>query len=167
MAFNILAARSRFMDKVEPEPMSGCWLWTASIFRQNGYGAFGLWAPEDSRHRMWLAHRAAWRLFCGVIPAEAQVLHRCDNKPCVNPEHLFLGNDQANRSDMAMKSRGTRSKRGLPYGVSIFNGSRCKRFFAMVKVAGKHNYLGAFETAEEAGEVAMQFKIQLHSSARP
>jgi hypothetical protein len=51
------------------------------------------------------APRAAWLLLKGEIPADTNVLHRCDNPPCVNPEHLFLGSQAENVLDMRQKGR--------------------------------------------------------------
>lgn len=76
----------------------GCWLWKASIDR-HGYGR----ALIDGKRVG--AHRAAWALFKGEIPAGMQVLHRCDVPRCVNPEHLFLGTGFDNMQDMIAKGR--------------------------------------------------------------
>jgi hypothetical protein len=51
------------------------------------------------------SHRAAWKLTHGPIPDGLQVLHRCDNPPCCNPAHLFLGTQQDNIADMHKKGR--------------------------------------------------------------
>ncbi|MGW2169160.1 HNH endonuclease signature motif containing protein [Streptomyces sp. NPDC001705] len=77
----------------------GCWEWGASRHR-NGYGQFHL---PGKRHA--LAHRASWLLLFGPIPDGLHVLHRCDNRPCVRPDHLFLGTRVDNMQDMAAKGR--------------------------------------------------------------
>jgi len=90
----------RFLEKVEPEPMSGCWLWLGA--RQPfGYGVLNI----SRRGRVETAHRLAWGLFRGTIPDAMHVLHRCDNPPCCNPAHLFLGGPRDNRADMVAKGR--------------------------------------------------------------
>jgi hypothetical protein len=94
----------RFMDKVSPEPNSGCWLWTAGMSK-SGYGTFAIKITKER------AHRAAWSLFKGVIPAGVYVLHKCDTPLCVNPEHLFLGTAADNNRDMMSKGR-HRAERG-------------------------------------------------------
>ena len=92
-------AISRFMAKVIPEPNSGCWLWSGSTYR-NGYGVM---LGGESKHIS--THRFSWAHFKGDIPDGAHVLHKCDVRCCVNPEHLFLGDQQSNMDDMARKGR--------------------------------------------------------------
>lgn len=71
---------------------SGCWEWQAAT--HDGYGMFGM-----SRVQMIGAHRASWILHHGFIPKGKHVLHKCDNKPCVNPDHLELGTHRKNMKD--------------------------------------------------------------------
>lgn len=80
------------------EPMSGCWLWEGST-NEDGYGRF--W----NGHRRIGAHRQSWIEARGQIPVGLSVLHRCDNPACVNPNHLFLGTQLDNISDMKTKGR--------------------------------------------------------------
>ena len=89
--------QARFEAKFERVPFAGCWLWTAGIFEKRGYGAFA--HPEQ------LAHRVAWAMYRGPIPAGMCVLHRCDVPACVNPDHLFLGTQTDNMSDKVQKRR--------------------------------------------------------------
>lgn len=71
---------ARFMDKVSPEPNSGCWLWTAACDK-DGYGLF-------KADRLQGAHRYAFELFKGEIPKGLQIDHLCKVRCCVNPDHL-------------------------------------------------------------------------------
>ena len=92
----------RFIEKVEPEPNTGCFLWAGG---QNGrgYGSIG----KGGRERGLLAHRVSWEITHGMIPAGLSVLHRCDVTWCVNPAHLFLGTALDNAMDCSRKGRRT------------------------------------------------------------
>ena len=76
-----------------------CWLWTGPLMK-NGYG-------KGCRD---LVHRLSWKIHHGPIPASMSVLHRCDNRRCVNPDHLFLGTQRDNLRDMREKGRQVRGE---------------------------------------------------------
>lgn len=76
-----------------------CWLWIGPKAR-HGYGR--LWLP--CRMAM-SAHRVAWRLANGAIPGGMEILHKCDNPPCVNPGHLLCGTHAQNMRDSLSKGR--------------------------------------------------------------
>lgn len=88
------------MDKVFPEPNTGCWLWGAS-FNKSGYGKVG---KVESRGFN-LAHRYSFYIHNGDFDRSLFVQHLCDNPACVNPEHLTLGNYQSNNADRHKKGR--------------------------------------------------------------
>ena len=79
----------RFEAKIEPEPMSGCWLWTGA--RSNGYGHFN----KGKDVIVW-AHRVAWELTHGMIPEGLTIDHLCRVRVCVNPAHLRIVTNREN-----------------------------------------------------------------------
>ena len=92
-----------FKKKYVIDKKTGCWNWIGSRF-PNGYG--------QSTYAQY-AHRASWLLFKGEIPKNKYVLHKCDNPSCVNPDHLFLGDQFDNMRDCSTKGRSARgSKNG-------------------------------------------------------
>jgi hypothetical protein len=88
---------------------SGCHEWAGYVMK-NGYGTLCVGkkaAKESGSHKstLFLAHRLAWELANGPVPDGMMVLHRCDNRKCCNPEHLFLGTAKDNYDDMVTKGR--------------------------------------------------------------
>lgn len=94
----------RFWEKVDKRGPDECWSWTGS---RNGAGYGKLGGEEGSQY----AHRVSYELANGVVPDGLYVCHHCDNPPCVNPDHLFLGTSQDNADDMVSKGRGARGER--------------------------------------------------------
>src|ERR1019366_1821706 len=98
----------RFAENVmvadQPHPIlkTHCMLWVGATDR------YGLMWVRGRPHK---AHRVAWTLKRGAIPKGKHVLHHCDNPPCVNDEHLFLGNHRINMEDAAQKGRIARGER--------------------------------------------------------
>lgn len=98
----------RFWAKVVKT--DSCWIWTAGK-TVGGYGSFRIRHPRTKT----LAHRIAYELTYGSIPDGLFVCHRCDNPPCVRPDHLFLGSSAENTADAKTKGRIT----GRPRGTTL------------------------------------------------
>lgn len=137
----------RFWKRVTVAGEDECWLWTGST-RSFGYGTIRLGNALIS------SHRASWIVTHGQIPESLCVLHKCDNPPCVNPRHLFLGTRSANTKDCSEKKRHNQSRkthcyRGHPLSgrnlrIAI-NGARvcraCKCLWARERTAAKRRLL--------------------------
>jgi len=92
---------------------SGCWEWTRAI-ATNGYGLCYIAGRQVG------AHRAAYEIAFGAIPDGHFVCHRCDNRRCINPDHLFAGTQRDNVQDAITKGRMSKPPRKVP-GLSVAN----------------------------------------------
>lgn len=120
--------RTMFEARISPEPNTGCWLWIGA-HASNGYGVFG------SRWHRGYAHRLAWELFHGPIPAGLQIDHLCRVRSCVNPAHLEPVTQAVNKARGEAGQHNAR-KTHCPYGheytpanvkLSKLGGRQCKR----------------------------------------
>jgi hypothetical protein len=109
----------RFWDNVGPIDKNGCWAWKGSKFRF-GYGKM------NHKNKAIAAHRVSWLIHNGGIPDNLCVLHSCDNPPCTNPKHLFLGSHADNAADRNKKGRQARGDRqgSRLHPESLLRGSR-------------------------------------------
>ena len=99
-----MSAEKRFWEKVKKSGGDDCWEWTA--YRTPfGYGRFSSVCNRGKPRITVNAHRFSWEIHNGKIPDNVCVLHHCDNPPCCNPRHLFLGTRQDNMADMVRKGR--------------------------------------------------------------
>ena len=150
---------ANFWKKVNVLHNDLCWEWNGSKNR-GGYGQCNIGGLSG-------AHRVSWVLHNGPIPMELCVLHSCDNPPCINPKHLFIGTNKDNTIDCTIKGRNkalavisannlarTHCKHGHPYdkyGHILPNGHRrcneCHRItgvkYRQVHLGSDHVHLGS------------------------
>lgn len=88
------------MSDETPNVLTECWVWKGARGGK-GYGS------KMIRGKAYRTHRLAWEWVNGPIPDGMMVLHRCDNPPCCNPNHLFIGTNTDNMRDMVAKGRGS------------------------------------------------------------
>jgi len=127
--------KKRFEEKVIFAVASSCWLWKGAKGK-NSYGKMSI----DGKHKK--AHRISWEIYVGEIPKDMHVLHKCDNPPCVNPNHLFLGTQADNNKDMFSKGRG--------YDRNGVNNPRAKFTAKEVKII-RSRHENQYDLAEEYG----------------
>ena len=102
-----MTLEDRFWSKVLKGKADDCWNWEAGR-TPRGYGSFAIGRRRIDR-RMISAHRQAYQLAIGPIPQGHYVCHSCDNPPCCNPGHLFVGTQHDNMRDMLTKGRGKKT----------------------------------------------------------
>lgn len=91
----------RFERKYIPEPNSGCWLWLGAL-HEGGYGEF---REKNAGAKRVRAHVFSYKLHKGEIPEGKFVLHTCDVRCCVNPDHLYAGTKKENTADCIRRGR--------------------------------------------------------------
>lgn len=99
--------KERLMKHVSVNEQTGCWNWT-SVINYSGYGKF--WIKPYGQAP---AHRAAFEIFLKKKPGQKCVLHKCDNRRCVNPKHLYLGDQAMNMKDRQERKRHRNTQKKL------------------------------------------------------
>lgn len=138
----------RFESKFEKT--DGCWEWKASI-RDTGYGQFYLNGKPEK------AHRVSFILYKGE-PESSMVCHTCDNRKCVNPDHLFLGSNKDNMIDMSNKYRSPSQRLTEKEYVKIFN--RLNEGMSQRKIAKEFGCAQTTISAIKRGEFNVTKSIQ-------
>jgi hypothetical protein len=128
----------RFWSKVERRGDDECWPWTA-YRNHTGYGVLS----NPGKHQgTTLAHRFSFELHVGPVPDGLCVLHRCDNPPCCNPKHFFLGTRDDNNKDRTLKGRG-RAPRGPAHAKAKLTEEDVRQIRAMAALGIETTWMAA------------------------
>ena len=112
------------------DPKTGCIIWTASV-NHSGYGKIGY--TFNGKKKFIGAHQAAWIVTNGPIPRGMFVCHKCDNPPCVNDNHLFLGSSLDNSRDSVRKGR---NSKGISHGMVKLTERKIQEIRKVPKIYG-------------------------------
>lgn len=121
--------RERFFAKVNKNGSNDCWEWNGYLF-ETGYGKVSIKRLHKNALK---AHRVSYMMHCGPIPKGMKICHKCDNRKCVNPAHLFLGTQQDNVKDMIAKGRNANTK-GSANGNSKLTESDIKEIVKLLSI---------------------------------
>lgn len=126
--------KDRFWALVCSRQAGSCWNWDGCLSK-SGYGQFNYYKTSS-------AHRISWIMHYGPIPPGKLVLHKCDNKRCVNPMHLYLGNHSRNMLDWVDRSPNARKGKRIST-FSIPDANTMKQLYLSGKtykdISGKYN----------------------------
>ncbi len=143
--------KDKFWKCVEIKEQGECWEWMFARHRF-GYGWF------TYKGQLMNSHRVAYLLFYGSIPKGMCVLHRCDNAPCCNPTHLFLGTKGDNNRDRARKGRSTHVYPNKPAPKGELNPFAKLNDDAVREIRRLYN-----EGNMKSKDIALMFNINRHT----
>lgn len=147
-----MARRQITLDSIKGRcrvnPRTECWEWSNCV-QANGYGRINV------NRKSTYVHRLAYRLAKGEIPAGHDVCHKCDNRRCCNPEHLFAGTRLANMRDAKEKGR---LSCGIRHGITVVSHVRSRAKLTLEKAREIRALRSAGVSAKE---IAEQFKVDV------
>ena len=147
----------RFWEKVDKvSSPDGCWLWTAGVSSM-GYGQIN----QGGKHGTHIAaHKLSWQLVNGPRPDNLFLCHTCDNRRCVNPDHLFLGTQKDNIQDAVRKGR---KPHGEGHPLARWTERDIIEMFAMQKRGAKQSEIARrFGTAQSNINIILTRKAWKH-----
>lgn len=103
-----LQVLEEYFGRVQVEQSGACLLWPSNCLNGSGYGQLEVRLKKYGGRQRFLAHRLAYRIAYGAVPEGLQVLHSCDVKRCVNPEHLSVGTQLENEAGKVARGRSNR-----------------------------------------------------------
>lgn len=132
----------KFWKRCRTEDVDACWKWTGAHDPRKGKG----YGHVRFNRKVERTHRIAWILTHGSIPKNLHVCHRCDNPPCCNPRHLFLGTNLDNVNDKLSKGRQSFLK-GELNGEAILTKDQVKEIRSIyIKRVGRQRVNGPTQT---------------------
>lgn len=135
---------NRFWGKVKKKK-NGCWEWVGAL-NSDGYGVI------DVNGKTKRVHRIIFLLVKGIsLEPEQKVCHKCDNPVCVNPNHLFIGTQKDNMSDMLIKNRASNyfTKKGVEHPNSKFSSNDIKKIKQMSKTLSQQKIAEQFGVVQQ------------------